>query len=177
MALIRRVLSVAGLVLVCAAGNAQLTYERGIDWNLPESVRIRFEKNQTLARYDLSDAVNPFYLRGDFDGDGKQDYAILVVNKITKRRLIAIVRTGSKDVDIIGGEGEKLLVGAGADAYPLDDFNWIDAWHVEGKPRPALKKGAASKMAGEGIMVEKTESGSALIYWNGRTYQWKQLGD
>ena len=32
-------------------------------------------------------------------------------------------------------------------------------------------------MIGEGVMVEKTESASGIIYFDGKCYRWYQLGD
>jgi len=32
-------------------------------------------------------------------------------------------------------------------------------------------------MTGEGIVVEKAEASSALIYWDGKQYRWLQLSD
>jgi hypothetical protein len=167
------------LLLTCSMLTAQLKYERGIDWNLPDAVMAAFEKNHTLAVYDLSDSLNPFYLRGDFDGDGKPDYAVLVVNKQTKKHGLAVVRSKSASVDILGAGGTKLRVGSGQESYLLDDFDWMNAWHVESRHAVGIALGheVESKMLGEGIVVEKTESASAVIFWNGRGYEWRQMGD
>ena len=167
------------VLLICSILVAQLTYEKKIDWNLPDGPQHVLEKTHTLVRYDLSDAVNPFYLRGDFDGDGKPDYVVLVVNKQSKKRGLAFVRSTSAGVDVLGAGGIKLRVGSGQESYFLDDFDWMNAWQVESKHAVGVQLGreVESKMSGEGIVVEKTESASALIFWNGRNYQWVQMGD
>ena len=36
---------------------------------------------------------------------------------------------------------------------------------------------APPKLRGDALMVIKTESASALIYWNGTRYAWYQQGD
>jgi hypothetical protein len=36
---------------------------------------------------------------------------------------------------------------------------------------------AVTPMTGEGIVVEKAEASSALIYWDGKQYRWLQLSD
>jgi hypothetical protein len=36
---------------------------------------------------------------------------------------------------------------------------------------------APPTLKGDALMVIKTESASALIYWNGRGYSWYQQGD
>src|SRR5436190_18270036 len=56
---------------------------------------------QARADYKLSDRINPFYLRGDFDGDGKQDYAVLVVSE-KQEPGIAICRGGMSQPNILG---------------------------------------------------------------------------
>ena len=159
----------------------QLKYDRGIDWNLPDSVEKRFEAARLLESYDLSDRVNPFYLRGDFDGDGKPDYAVLVTNKRSKKSAVAIALSTKSGVDVIGGEGMKLRVGTEKDGYDLEDFDWMDAWQVH-KRVPLSRNefndhATIPKMSGEGIMVERTEAASALIYWDGKSFRWYQLTD
>jgi hypothetical protein len=166
--------------LTCAAvATAELQYEKGVDWNLPDAVRLRLEKSGTLLHYELSHAVNPFYLRGDLDGDGKPDYAILAVNKVTKKRGIAVIRSSGTGVDMLGAGGTKLRVGSGAGSYLLEDFDWMDEWHIERKQTVAdeLGREVAASMVGEGLAVAKSESASALVFWNGTNWLWRQMGD
>jgi hypothetical protein len=62
--------------------------------------------------------VNPFYLRGDFDGDGKIDLAVLVDQRSTGKSGIAIIHGVRSKVTILGaGVG----IGSGG-----DDFEWMD---------------------------------------------------
>ena len=166
------------LVLTSLAG-AQMDYSKAVTWNLPDAARVAFEKNHSLADYEISDALNPFYLRGDFDSDGKPDYAVLVVNKKTRKRGIAVVRSGATTPSVLGAGGTKLRVGAGEGAYLLDDFDWMDEWYVQTKQAAARDLGSdvAASMRGEGLVVAKSESASALIFWNGKAWVWKQMGD
>ena len=68
-----------------------------------------------------------------------------------------------------------IVVGAGrAIGNGGDDFSWMDAWSIEtrdtrGKSAPALR--------GDALLVQKLESASGLIYWDGSTYRWRQQGD
>ena len=113
--------------------------------------------------------MNPFYLRGDFNGDGKPDIAVLVGNKRSSKFGIAICH---------GGKNEVFLVGAGTDfGNGGDDFSWIDVWQVYPKPPAAASARAQAKLTGEGVLVEKSESGGGLIYWDGKSYKWQQHGD
>lgn len=48
-----------------------------MEFNIPEKLQTELTMGPLAAAYAISDRINPFYLRGDFDGDGKPDYAIL----------------------------------------------------------------------------------------------------
>src|SRR5882672_1884079 len=164
-----RVLLALCVAVSCFSAEAQLKYERAIDWNLPDGVLKRFEAERLFATYDLCDKVNTFYLRGDFDGDGIPDYAVLVTNRSTKQVGIAFVRSGAKRVEVIGAGGIKLPSGASG-----NDFAWMDVWAAERKHKLEANDWdkPVGQMIGEGITVEKSESASALIYWDGKQYRW-----
>lgn len=156
---------------------AQVSYR-----NVPEPVIRAFEKSKTFANYDLSDKINPFYLRGDFDGDGIPDYAVLVRNKKTGHIGIAVVRSKAAKVEVLGAGGIGIRNGSGSDSYVMDDYDWMDAWQVARKQRlePDDREGGdlhLRQMIGEALMVEKTESASGFIYFDGQHYRWYQLGD
>jgi len=53
----------------------------------------------------------------------------------------------------------------------------MDVWQVY--PRPAGSGGTDSetKLGGEALLVEKSESGGGLICWCGKNYRWQQHGD
>ncbi len=120
--------------------------------------------------YSVSSHLNPFYLQGDFDGDGSRDTAVLIKQMKSGKVGVAIVFKGGK-VRILGagqdmGEGES-------------DLDWMDAWFVE--PKGAVQQGASDeappKLKGDAIMAIKTESASRLIYWDGTGFRWYQQGD
>ena len=128
--------------------------------------------NSSLAKnYDLSFRTNPFYLRGDFNGDGNTDVAFLVQHRSTGKIGIAIVH-GATDKVIILGAG--VAIGNGG-----DDFEWMDSWRVLSKDSAAREGGKtnAPDFRGDALFVEKSEAASALIYWNGKRYVWSQQGD
>jgi len=156
-------------VSVCSAE----PLKRGIDWNLPQSVLERFESEKFLKSYDLCGDLNPFYLRGDFDGDGIPDYAILVTNRSTKQVGIAIVRSGAKKIELFGAGGINLQKGS------VKDYVTMDVWGVERKHKlePNHWDKPIGRMMGEGIEVAKSESWAALIYWDGKQYRWFQISD
>ncbi len=116
-------------------------------------------------QYEWYDRVNPFYQRGDFDGDGQADMALLIRHKVTRKVGIVFVHHASGAVHVVGA-GTPFGNGG-------DDFAWLGAWHLdEGQ---ALLKVPGAR--GEVLYVEKPESAGGLIYWDGRSYQWVQWGD
>lgn len=170
----------SAVVLVSGGlATAQGDHEKHPQGHLPEDARVRLEKSGTLVHYDLADNPNPPYLNGDFDGDGRPDYAISVINKTTKKHGIAIIRSSMAAVDVLGAGGTKLRVGSGPDAYLLEDFDWMDEWHVQSKATASKELGrkVAALMRGDGIVVEKSESASGLVYWDGKRWLWRQMGD
>ena len=116
-------------------------------------------------KYDLHYGLNPYYLRGDFDGDGAADVAVLIRQRATQKTGIAFVHSASRRLHIVGaGSG----LGNGG-----DDFSWLGAWRVESGA--ALKE--VPRFRAEVLFVEKPEAAGALLYWNGKRYQWVQRGD
>lgn len=125
--------------------------------------------NESLAKkYELSYRLNPSYLRGDFDGDGKVDVAVLVKERSTGKIGIAIISGASNKVTILGA---GTAIGNGG-----DDFEWMDSWGVYSKDRIASGT-SVPKLCGDALLVSKDEAASALIYWNGKRYVWRQQGD
>jgi hypothetical protein len=143
------------------AGDALATYRvRNVPpWAL-KALGAQFQ-----TQYEWYDRVNPFYQRGDFDGDGKADVALLIRHKVSRKVGIAFVHQATGAVHIVGA-GTALGNGG-------DDFAWLGAWRLEEGPALAKVPG----FHGEVLYVEKPESAGGLIYWDGRSYQWVQWGD
>jgi hypothetical protein len=134
--------------------------------NLPPWAGTILGEQRFASTYALTTRINPYFLQGDFNGDDRLDIAVLIEHKRTAQHGIAIVHAGSMSPIVVGAGRE---IGNGG-----TDFSWLDAWSVEardtrGKSAPALR--------GDALLVQKLESASGLIYWDGRTYQWRQQGD
>ena len=138
---------------------------------IPEAVITVFKTAGLDRHYELSSHLKPSYLKGDFDGDRKPDIAVLVKEKGAGRIGIAVFHSSTSNVLFIGA-GTKLGNGG-------DNFDWMDVWSVTAKAGAAKQvgKAAAALLKGDALHVEKSESASALIYWNGKRYMWRQLGD
>ena len=63
--------------------------------NLPTELRDLYEQKIKPA-YSIRTDLNPFYLKGDFDGDKIQDYAISDVEKKSDKKGILIYHSGTK---------------------------------------------------------------------------------
>ena len=139
--------------------------------DVPETVKRAIANGSLAKDYDVSFHMNPFYLRGDFKGDGKIDLAVLVKQRSSGKLGIAIIH-GEMDKVTILGAGVGLGNGG-------DDFEWMDSWQVYPKDRviPRAGETIVPRLHGEALLVAKSEAASALIYWNGKRYVWFQQGD
>jgi hypothetical protein len=125
--------------------------------------------NESLAKkYELSYRMNPFYLRGDFNGDSKIDVAALVKERSTGKLGIAIIHGATGKVTILGA---GTTIGNGG-----DDFEWMDSWQIYVRDH-ATDGTNVPQFHGDALLVSKSEAASGLIYWNGKRYAWLQRGD
>ena len=143
----------------------------GLKRDVPDAIKNALTNGSVGKKYDLSFRLNPSYLEGDFNGDGKIDIAVLVKERSTGKFGIAIVH---------GGIGKVTILGAGIDiGNGGDDFEWMDSWQTHSKTRPdhAQSETSLPHLRGDALFVEKSDAASALIYWNGKRYVWSQQGD
>ena len=139
--------------------------------DVPDSVKRALTNGSAGKKYELSFRIKPFYLEGDFNGDGNMDTAVLVREGSTGKFGIGIVHGTTGKVTILGA---GIAIGNGG-----DDFEWMDSWQVYSKMHAAHAPGdtSISRLGGDALLVEKSEAASGLIYWNGKKYVWSQRGD
>lgn len=137
---------------------------------VPSTVESCLQK--VLGQVELSTTVNPFYLRGDFNGDGRPDYAVTVKGK-KSGRLRMLVCTEAKGVFLLGREGDSRAFSD----MPDDNF-FSPNWMVYTRPEVVqLTKynsnvpKTATTQRGEAIAMI-WEDGVSLIYWDGKRFQW-----
>lgn len=157
--------------LICPSAYSDEYHDFLLKLNVPYWVKKTFQKKGIINNYDYYFELNPMYLRGDFNGDDAPDIAIMVKQKLSNKLGIIVIHFGSNDTFILGA-GQKIGNGG-------DDFKWMTNWSVMRKA--TVDKGADEKppprLKGEALFVEKAESASAIIYWDGEEYAWYQQGD
>jgi hypothetical protein len=139
--------------------------------NIPDWVRGVFAEEGLDERVKFSYHLNPCYLRGDLNGDGEADIAVLVRNIPDGEVGIAVCHYGLKGVRILGA-GTNFGNGG-------PNFSWMNIWSVfrKGKVVQGVTDKTPPTLLGDALMVEKSESASGLIYWDGEKYDWYQQGD
>ncbi|MHB9028751.1 MAG: hypothetical protein ACYC9O_08280 [Candidatus Latescibacterota bacterium] len=137
-----------------------------ISWaGIPPQLIELLKKSKLDKTYEpVYDEVNPFYLCGDFDGDKIRDYAILLRSKGKKT-------ASSSKVAILRGNGKLHWL-----AKDLKGDYPRPAWYVFYKDekirnRRDINNAPPPRLVGDGFMVLRPESSSALIYWNGKKFQ------
>ena len=140
--------------------------------NMPDDLFDFYKQENIKSTYKINRDLNPFYLRVDFNGDKKVDYALAVIESKTDKKGILIYHPATKKY-FLAGAGKAIPNGHG------DDYPWMDAWKVSDEK--VVGQGVTDlkppKLIGEAILVQKLESSSGLIYWDGKEYKWYQQGD
>ena len=122
------------------------------------------------AEYEISFHINPYYQRGDFDGDGKPDYAVSIFEKASNKKGIMIIHYPGNESYIFGA-GKAFGNGG-------DDFKWMLIWKVlSGDTLNSIWGTNEVTLVGEALLCEKPESASGYIFWDGEEYNWYQGSD
>jgi len=153
---------------------AQVTPQKIVQENIPEEIVSAIALPGFDQNYEISAAINPFYLRGDFDGDGKTDYAVWIESKKSHKSGVAVWLSSRKNFIILGA-GTPFRFAGSTDT----DFADLDVWRVFGKHavESGVESGPPPKLIGEAILLGKSESENGLIYWTGKSFRWYQQGD
>ena len=119
------------------------------------------------SNLQVSTRLNPCMWRGDFNGDGRADLALLVTHTGSKKEGIAFFLQG----------GKPFVVGAGTDfGNGGDDFSWMDHCYVE-KSSTSTETARGNPSDFDELVVAKESSASALIYLRKGKLQWRQYGE
>ena len=142
-------------------------------WIEPNEV-IRCLKTSQTSNLILDTEFNPFYLRGDFDGDKKPDYAIWMRRKAGGIAGIVIC-AGNSSVHLLGS---GITGGKKFSDMDNDDFSplyWEVATKQETNEMATWKcyvPDPFPKIENESIKLIWREGENTLIYWDGKQYKW-----
>lgn len=128
-----------------------------LDPELPDGPSDRFKKEGIWDRYDISGRVNPFYLRADFDGDNRPDYAILISSRANNEEELAIVLSSQAHVVLIPQKGNRPF----------------DAWQVVDR---GTKLEEGPRLKNDGLVVQFGGPGFVLA-WTGKKFDSFKWGE
>ncbi len=120
---------------------------------------------RTKPELEIDGRVNPFYISGDFDGDGFTDSAVQVKTRKDQRQGMLICFA----------KGNPVLFGAGAAVvWPQeDDGKWpFDFWMLIRKGSKHLSIYPQIKF--DTLALIKGDEGGGLVYWDGQRFRWQQ---
>lgn len=137
--------------------------------DLPQFVQAALKRFPDLV---VSCRLNPPLIKGDFDGDGRPDSAVLVTQQSSGKRGFLIAFANGRTV--LAGAGKHVKYGAAS--YP--DLNF-DQWelHPKNEPAESAEDQKPLKLHADALLVSYHESASGLFYWDGRGVRWFQQGD
>lgn len=140
-----------------------------LEAQLPAWVGKPWAAAYAARHLEIFGGIDPFFQRGDFNGDGKVDVAILVRRKPAAKIGILILHR----------DGQSALLGAGrAFGNGGDDFAWMDQWSVEERGSTQRNQGDPSlRPRADALVVAREGSASALISYRNGKYTWQQRGD
>jgi hypothetical protein len=164
------VVTIVAYLGLAAPGVAQdLTFAQ--QYSIPDWVTAAIQRAGLDATLSADARLNPFSLRGDFDGDGRADFALLVRARRSGKPGIAVIHRAGARVFVLGAGNDNSAGG--------DDFTWMDTWTVFDRGR--VMQGAGTDrppvLKGDALLVAKSEAASAILYWTGDRYRWYQQGD
>ena len=148
-------------ILILSSPAMARAQEAGPEWfarmSLPRWVDSVVSPLLQEGRYSLGLTLNPFFQVGDFDRDQRLDAAVFVRSR--------------REREIWGSDAPP--------GRPASSDSWGGNVLREWWRRLQLARYLAGQpgVRGDQLFVEKSESASGVITWDGRRYRWTQLGD
>ena len=127
--------------------------------------------------YPVWREMNPFFLRGDFNGDGQLDLAFWVTEKSSGQTGVAIVHSTLDTLYLYGagkpgprGEGRGLEFGV--DAWHILPVGSVESHPFGNIPEIGLKDGVPFRFERETLEFVQTGKSAFVCYWaKGRYWQ------
>lgn len=164
-------------------GWAYETMPSEVKANLPFEVAAYMRARKEGKLFTVDDSINPMYLRSDIDGDGKQEYVVLIKNYEDDSRGILVYYNPEKtDILFAGVSRVKTVSGLYKNSSSKETHmetlpQSLDRWSVYlGEVVVPATTNPMSDRKGEMIMFGKIESWMVMLYWNGNEYVLYNLG-
>ncbi|AKI99000.1 hypothetical protein ATI61_106379 [Archangium gephyra] len=127
---------------------------------LPPDLKALWEKAGGSVE-DLKTELNPFYLSGDFDGDGRRDYVLWARREAWTGFVVVFANGKQTRLE----QDERLR-------FPgTTDYWYVHARHLPVNPSPAEDEAKpVPKLKGDALLFIKSEASSSLVYWNGKRF-------
>ena len=129
-------------------------------YNVPDELR---ECKKSKPDVEFNAGVNPFYISGDFDGDGFTDFAVQVKSR----------RRGYKGILFCFANGQSVLLGSGAPIvwHQDDPGKWpFDSWMLIRRGSKHLS--IYPQMKFDVLALVMADEGGGLLFWDGHKFQW-----
>lgn len=150
--------------VIGAFGFSQPTTEtRVYDWQVPQQIKDCIASLAPLSNSPIkvNFDINPYYLRGDFDGDGQMDLAITMRSSVDDSKLGTGICRGGKAPVLLGA----ISKGKRFSDDPADSIASV-GWTVitRGALAQVLQKSNASRHQRTGIRSTLTRARGEMIY-------------
>ena len=131
------------------------------EFNVPDDLR---ECLRSEPQLQINGRINPFYLSGDFDGDGITDIVVQVKS----------VKGEHPGILFCFANGKRSIWGAGVHNKVLsNDGSWpFDSWMPIRKGSKHLSLYPRIKVDVIALII--ADEGGGLLYWNGKELAWQQ---
>jgi hypothetical protein len=149
------------LILLFSLSQQQTAKQLEVNpFNVPDEVRTCMRATRGIQ---INAGINPFYISGDYDGDGFTDFAIQV--KATK--------SGSEGILFCFASRPSILLGAGEPVvWPQNDSWPFDSWMLIRKGSKHLS--IYPKIKFDTVALIKADEGGGLLYWDGSKFLWQR---
>lgn len=137
---------------------------------IPNDIEECISKVDVGEPFNFETEFNPFYLRADFDGNKRMDYAILIKGVTTQKRGVVICKDAERP--LVFGALARLKVAVSS----FDDDNFItNQWEAlsmeETRSKVNILGNKISPNAkGESITFIFEGGTGVHIYWNGKEF-------
>jgi hypothetical protein len=113
---------------------------------------------------EINGSFNPFYISGDYDGDGLTDFAVQVLDKKKQRKgvLFCFARAGKSAL---------WDAGSPTDLWGDEPLSY-DAWSLARKG--GLDLSVFPHIKHDAIVLELADVGGGIVYWDGKKLRWQQ---